>query len=252
MTNTNETKHRHTSLIALFLAIIFFLASYIYTPFDKTFSVEVQANNQKMIALTFDDGPSDYTQMLLDGLKSKNAKATFFVLGKKAMKNAQTIQNIVSDGHLLGNHTYTHIDMMKTSRNDIKKQIYSTNQVLKDITGQDVKFYRPPYGHYFGNTLNAINDMIAVKWSNDSIDWKHMDENYVYNYIINKAHDGEILLLHDTKETTVNAVLRAIDTLENEGFTFVRVDELLCRNGDKLAPGVAYRGCKMNKKPTWF
>ena len=183
MTNTNETKHRHTSLIALFLAIIFFLASYIYTPFDKTFSVEVQANNQKMIALTFDDGPSDYTQMLLDGLKSKNAKATFFVLGKKAMKNAQTIQNIVSDGHLLGNHTYTHIDMMKTSRNDIKKQIYSTNQVLKDITGQDVKFYRPPYGHYFGNTLNAINDMIAVKWSNDSIDWKHMDENYVYNYV---------------------------------------------------------------------
>lgn len=142
--------------------------------------------------------------------------------------------------------------MMKTSRNDIKNQIYSTNQVLKDITGQDVKFYRPPYGHCFGNTLNAINDMIAVKWSNDSIDWKHMDENYVYNYIINKAHDGEILLLHDTKQTTVNAVLKAIDTLQNEGFTFVRVDELLCRNSDKLAPGVAYRCCKMNKKPTWF
>ena len=92
-------------------------------------------------------------------------------------------------------------------------------------------------------------DMIAVKWTNDSIDWKHQDEDYVYNYIVNKAHDGEILLLHDTKQTTVKAALRAIDTLQSQGYSFVRVDELLCRNGDKLAPGIAYRGCKMNKKP---
>ena len=66
------------------------------------------------------------------------------------------------------------------------------------------------------------------------------------------AHDGEILLLHDTKETTVKAALRAIDVLEAQGYSFVRVDELLCRNGDKLAPGIAYRGCKFNKRPTWF
>ena len=142
--------------------------------------------------------------------------------------------------------------MLHTNKGIIKEQIYSTNKVIKEITGTDVKFYRPPYGHYFGNTLNAIDDMIAVKWTNDSIDWKHQDEDYVYNYIVNKAHDGEILLLHDTKQTTVKAALRAIDTLQSQGYSFVRVDELLCRNGDKLAPGIAYRGCKMNKKPTWF
>lgn len=251
MTNSKENT-KHINIVIILTVLAFFVASYIYTPYPKSYGVEVSNPNRKMIALTFDDGPSDYTQTLLDGLKQKGAKATFFVLGKKAVKNADTLKNIVADGHLLGNHTYTHIDMMKTSKSTIKEQIYSTNKVIKDITGIDVKFYRPPHGHYFGDTLNAIDDMIAVKWSNDSIDWKHQDENYVYNYIINKAHDGEILLLHDTKETTVKAALRAIDTLEAQGYSFVRVDDLLCRNGDKLAPGIAYRGCKMNKKPTWF
>lgn len=111
--------------------------------------------------------------------------------------------------------------MLKTNKGTIKEQIYSTNEVIKEITGTDVKFYRPPYGHYFGNTLNSIDDMIAVKWTNDSIDWKHQDEDYVYNYIVNKAHDGEILLLHDTKQTTVKAALRAIDTLQSQGYSFV-------------------------------
>ncbi len=251
MTNS-KINSKHINMFIIMIVIAFIISSYIFTPFPKNYSVEVQNPNRKMIALTFDDGPSDYTQTLLDGLNQKGAKATFFVLGKKAVKNASVLKNIVADGHLLGNHTYTHIDMLKTNKGIIKEQIYSTNKVIKEITGTDVKFYRPPYGHYFGNTLNAIDDMIAVKWTNDSIDWKHQDEDYVYNYIVNKAHDGEILLLHDTKQTTVKAALRAIDTLQSQGYSFVRVDELLCRNGDKLAPGIAYRGCKMNKKPTWF
>lgn len=251
MLNLKETTNKINIIIALALTA-FIIISYLFTPYSKSFGVEVENPSRKMIALTFDDGPSDYTQALLDGLKSKNAKATFFVLGKKAQKNTETIKNIIADGHLLGNHTYSHIDMMKSSKNTIASQIYSTNKIIKEITGTDVKFYRPPYGHYFGTTLNAVNDMIAVKWSNDSIDWKHQDEEYVFNYIVNKAHDGEILLLHDTKETTVKATLRAIDVLEAQGYSFVRVDELLCRNGDKLAPGIAYRGCKFNKKPTWF
>ena len=251
MTNTKINSKR-INIFVIMIVIAFIISSYIFTPFPKNYSIEVQNPNRKMIALTFDDGPSDYTQTLLDGLNQKGAKATFFVLGKKAVKNSSVLKNIVADGHLLGNHTYTHIDMLKTNKGTIKEQIYSTNKIIKEITGTDVKFYRPPYGHYFGNTLNAIDDMIAVKWTNDSIDWKHQDEDYVYNYIVNKAHDGEILLLHDTKQTTVKAALRAIDTLQSQGYSFVRVDELLCRNGDKLAPGIAYRGCKMNKKPTWF
>ena len=220
MLNLKETTNKTNIIIALALTA-FIIISYMFTPYSKSFGVEVENPSRKMIALTFDDGPSDYTQALLDGLKSKNAKATFFVLGKKAQKNTETIKNIIADGHLLGNHTYSHIDMMKNSKNTIASQIYSTNKIIKEITGTDVKFYRPPYGHYFGTTLN-------------------------------KAHDGEILLLHDTKETTVKAALRAIDVLQAQGYSFVRVDELLCRNGDKLAPGIAYRGCKFNKRPTWF
>lgn len=76
--------------------------------------------------------------------------------------------------------------------------------------------------------------MIAVKWTNDSIDWKHQDEDYVYNYIVNKAHDGEILLLHDTKQTTVKAALRAIDTLQSQGYSFVEWMNFFAETGTNL------------------
>lgn len=115
MLNLKATTNKTNIIIALALTA-FIIISYIFTPYSKSFGVEVENPSRKMIALTFDDGPSDYTQALLDGLKSKNAKATFFVLGKKAQKNAKTIKNIIADGHLLGNHTYSHIDMMKTVR----------------------------------------------------------------------------------------------------------------------------------------
>ena len=115
------------------IVIAFIISSYIFTPFQKNYSVEVQNPNRKMIALTFDDGPSDYTQTLLDGLNQKGAKATFFVLGKKAVKNASVLKNIVADGHLLGNHTYTHIDMLKTNKGIIKEQIVIINDKMMDM-----------------------------------------------------------------------------------------------------------------------
>lgn len=240
--------------ITVILISVIFLLSFVVTPYDRTVCVKANdgVNNDKMIALTFDDGPDQYTQKLLDGLKINNVKASFFVLGKKAEKNPEIIRQMNNDGHLIGNHTYSHIDFLKAKKLEVLNQLNETDDIIENIIGEKTLFYRPPYGHYLGTTLNCVSDKIAVVWSNDPADWKHLDENYVYNYIINNAKDGAIILLHDTKESTVNAVLRAVDVLTDEGFTFARVDDLLCRNGDSLAPGLAYRKCRKNNHPLFF
>lgn len=250
--NLKQKLKKSVALSFLAVFVLVFILSFCITPYAPIYKSEGNASGDKMISLTFDDGPSDYTQKLLDGLRERNIHASFFVLGKKLDDKADILKQMNQDGHLIANHTYSHIDFLKSSQGTIRKELDETNEKIKLITGEDTLFYRPPYGHYLGTTLNCVDDMIAVSWSNDPADWKHMDYDYVYNYIINKAKDGAIILLHDTKETTVDAVLDAVDKLIDEGFTFARVDELLCRNGDSLSPAVAYHGCKKGKKPVRF
>ena len=134
---------------------------------------------------------------------------------------------------------------------EIKDEIDHTNELIESITGERPRFLRPPYGYYTGAMLNKI-DSIAVLWSSSPRDWVHIDEEYIYSWFLEHARDGDIVLLHDTKDATVPAVLRAIDTLTEQGFEFVRVDELLCRNGDKLAPGLAYRFCPCDSRAWYF
>lgn len=205
-----------------------------------------------MLALTFDDGPDIYTKALLDGLRERDVKASFFVLGKKAEKNKALIEQMKADGHLIGNHTYSHIDFLKSGKSKIRDELDKTDEIIEEITGEKTVFYRPPYGHYLGATLNCVDNKIAVLWSRDPADWKYKDEDYVYHYILDHARDGAIFLLHDTKKTTVNAVLKAVDVLVEKGYMFVRADELLCRNHDSLAPGLAYHGCKNQHSPIYF
>lgn len=195
--------------------------------FQTNGSAAEQKSNEKTkkIALTFDDGPSGNTMRLLDGLEKYGAKASFFVLGKKADKNKEVIKKIYDGGHLLGNHTYTHINMIESSVNDFKSELDKTDGALKNVTGENTKYFRPPHGWRTRKKLEEI-DKIPVLWTNDPADWKWENENYVYNYLIVFAHDGAVILLHDTKPTTVNAVLRAIPELKEKGYEFVRVDEI--------------------------
>lgn len=201
---------------------------------------------EKALALTFDDGPSDYTNELLDGLAQYDAKVTFFVIGHKADKNPETVKRAYEDGHLIGNHTYNHIDFYKNSLEDIKKNILKGSQTIERITGEKPLFLRAPYGHVSSLQLKQLN-CFFVCWSASTYDWFKEDEDYVYKRIMNKAKDGAIILMHDTKETTVKAVLRAVPELIDQGYELVRVDELLSRNGDKLKMGVPYRACKYNR-----
>lgn len=206
---------------------------------------------EKAIALTFDDGPSDYTEELLDGLQMYDAKATFFVVGKTAEKNPEIVKRAHEDGHLIGNHTYSHIDFYKSTLEEIEEDINKGAEVIKEITGKKPLFLRAPYGNVSIVQLKQL-DTFFIHWSTSSYDWFREEEEYIYKRIMKKAKDGEIILLHDTREVTVKAVLRAIPELQDQGYEFVRVDELLSRNGAKLKMGVPYRSCKYERGAVAF
>lgn len=206
---------------------------------------------EKAIALTFDDGPGDYTEALLDGLEENGAKVTFFVIGKKAEKYPETVERAYDEGHLIGSHSYDHINLLASSISDIEESINKNAKLIQEITGEKPLFFRAPHGYTTAYQLKRLNTFF-VKWSVDSYDWKGKDAEYIYNRIMKKASDGQIILLHDTKEATVEAVLRAIPELQAQGYEFVRVDELLSRNGDKIRMGVPYRKCKYENDAVAF
>lgn len=206
---------------------------------------------EKAIALTFDDGPSDYTEALLDGLEEYNAKVSFFVIGSKAEKNPGTVLRAYEEGHLIGNHTYSHIDFYKSSFEDIQKDIDKGAAVIEAITEMRPIFLRAPYGNANFIQLKKL-DTFFVHWSTSTYDWFREDEEYIYKRIMKEAKDGAIILMHDTKEVTVKAVLRAIPELQEQGYEFVRVDDLLSRNGDKLKMGTPYRSCKYDRGAVTF
>ena len=238
--------------VILTTSLIFELAGIYITPNRKKFYFNSpQENTDKMIALTFDDGPGPYTDELIDGLEKLNAKASFFLVGEKIKSYPDTVAKIAGKGHLIGNHTYSHIKLTALSPDEIKKEIDKTNEEIEAITGEAPQFFRPPFGRYNSDTLNYV-DMISVRWSKDTIDWKYEDEERLYRYLIKNAGDGEIFLMHDVEKTTVKGVLRAIETLQKQGYKFVRADELLCRNGDGLLKGIGYRKCEKDKPPVHF
>lgn len=238
--------------VILTTSLVFELAGIYITPNrEKFYFNSPQENTDKMIALTFDDGPGPYTDELLDGLAKLNAKASFFLVGEKIKSYPDTVAKIAGNGHLVGNHTYSHIKLTALSPDEIKKEIDKTNEEIKAITGEAPQFFRPPFGRYNSDTLNYV-DMISVRWSKDTIDWKYEDEERLYRYLIKNAGDGEIFLMHDVEKTTVKGVLRAIETLQKQGYKFVRADELLCRNGDGLLKGIGYRKCEKDKPPVHF
>lgn len=206
---------------------------------------------EKAIALTFDDGPSGFTEELLDGLEEYEVNVTFFVIGSNAEKYPHIVERAYRDGHLIGNHTYSHIDFYKNSLEDIRDDIKKGANAIEAITGEKPLFLRAPYGNVNFIQLKQL-DSFFIHWSSSTYDWFREEEEYIYKRIIKEAKDGAIILMHDTREVTVKAVLRAIPELQKQGYEFVRVDELLSRNGDKLKMGVPYRSCKFEKGAVAF
>lgn len=179
------------------------------------------------IALTFDDGPHpSYTEKLLDGLKERGVHATFFVTGEHAKLHPDIIKRMIEEGHLIGNHTYNHVKLTEYNRDEFKEQLVKTNQVITELTGQDVLYVRPPYGAWDKN-LEAELNMFPVLWSIDPLDWCTDNAAVVTQRVVSKAQDDGIILMHDYYDTSVTAALEIIDQLTAEGYEFVTVEEIL-------------------------
>lgn len=192
----------------------------------------------KVIALTFDDGPGPYTEKLLDILDKYDAKATFFLIGSKVSARANTLRRMQSRGHQLGNHSWSHPELNKVSAEQLASEIDQTNNAIKQAVGTKPNIIRPPYGAFNRAVLEQFRQrgMSAVVWSVDTRDWADRNSEIVCSRAVAGARNGAVILMHDIHQTSVNAVPCILDSLKQQGYSFVTVQNLI---GD-MTSGAVY------------
>ena len=189
--------------------------------------VDADIGEEKRIAITFDDGPHRlYTPKLLDGLKERGIHATFFLVGENIGNNEALVKRMAEEGHLIGNHTFSHVQLTKMKKEDACREVQQTNERICAVTGAPVLYIRPPYGSW-NDELQAEIPMTVTLWNLDSEDWKSQNTGKIVKLVESEAKEGSIILLHDIFDTSVEAALRIVDDLTAQGYTFVTVDELL-------------------------
>ena len=192
----------------------------------------------KTIALTFDDGPGPYTEKLLDILDKYDAKATFFLIGSKVSGQASVVRSIQARGHQLGNHSWSHPELPKLSVDQIAGEIDRTNEAIRQATGVKPSILRPPYGAVNGVVLEQLRlrNMSSILWSVDTRDWADRNSQIVCSRAVAGARPGAVILMHDIHPTSVNAVPCILNSLKQQGYSFVTVQNLI---GD-MTPGAIY------------
>ena len=194
---------------------------------------------EKYVALTFDDGPRrGTTERLLDGLKERGAKATFFLIGQQIEDNAALVARMAEEGHQSGNHTWSHQRLDGILPDEAAQEVARTEAALEALLGGGEYWLRPPYGQV---AEGADFGVPLVKWCVDPRDWESRDAGKVAQAVLECAEPGSIILLHDIYPTSVEAALQVVDRLQEEGYWFVTVEELLWLNGVKPEAGRMYR-----------
>ena len=179
------------------------------------------------VAITFDDGPHpQYTPEMLAGLKERNVKATFFLLGEEVEKYPELVKQIHEEGHLIGNHSYKHEQLSKLAMEQACAQVARTNEAIYKLTGTYPTYLRPPFGDW-GQELDCKVNMVEVLWDVDTRDWSIQDHAKIVEKALKDVQENDIILMHDQYKTTVTAALKIVDKLMEEGYEFVTVDELL-------------------------
>lgn len=194
-------------------------------------------DTEKLIALTFDDGPDeDYTPKILDILKKHDVKATFFVVGQKVGWDQEIVKREHEEGHEIGNHTFSHINVCHREYDDIYKEITETQEAIKKITGKEPTIFRPPYRAINKEMCSIVKEkkMNVVLWSDlDPRDWSNPGVYFITNTILTKVKNGNIILLHDynnqrkSTSQTIQALDIIIPELKAKGYKFVTVSELI-------------------------
>ncbi|WP_293893370.1 polysaccharide deacetylase family protein [Flavobacterium sp.] len=219
--------------LALFAArfVIFIVGSCFI---NLNFHVNAFCNNplesQKNIAITFDDGPSENTLLVLDLLKKHNAKAAFFCIGKRMEKHPDIVRKIILEGHIVGNHSYSHSQFFDFySKKRIVAEIKKTNAIIEKVGGVKTQLFRPPYGVTNPSIRKAleITKHIVIGWNIRSLDGILKNEKNIYNRITKRITPGGILLLHDTSLHSVKVLERLLLYLEKKKYTVVSLEQLL-------------------------
>lgn len=195
---------------------------------------------EKLIAITFDDGPRrETTERLLDGLEERDARATFFLIGRQIEGNEDLVERMQAEGHQVGSHTWSHTRLTGVSADTLRQEVGRTEEALEDLLGPGSYWLRPPYGAVDAADRDLIQTPM-IKWSIDPRDWEKRDAAQVTAAVLKAAAPNQIILLHDIYPTSVDAALSVVDALQGEGYRFVTVEELLEANGIQPEAGVLY------------
>ena len=200
--------------------------------------------DKKAIAFTFDDGPSgEKTNRLVQILEENKAHATFFMVGNRMEAGASVIRNVLNKGNEIGSHSYAHKNVKRQRVEDIVSDEEKTKEIYKSITGQDLLYTRPPYGNVNKSIKEAL-DTTFINWNVDTEDWLHRDKNYIVNHILENVKDGDIVLMHDVYDTTIDAVEEVLPKLYAAGYQVVSISELASLKGISLEKHSVYRSLK--------
>ena len=206
---------------------------------DNTSDKTDASDTTKAVALTFDDGPSSFTNRLLDCLEQNNAKATFFMVGTEIASFPDEVKRMKDLGCELGNHTYDHTDLATLSADEISSEISKVDEQLVNLTGQGASVVRPPYGSV-NDTVKATVGTPMILWSIDTLDWKTQDVESTVEEVMNNVEDGSIILMHDIYSTSVDAAEILIPQLIEDGYQLVTVHELAALHQTELSTGITY------------
>ncbi len=240
--------NRWGMLWRIFLVGVLLLCGLIWLPpadvpasSDLKLEVPGQMGEKKLVALTFDDGPHpEFTGSLLDGLRERGVKATFFLVGTQIQYAPELVSRMALEGHQIGVHTYSHVSVVGLEQEEFRLQVEGTRRLIYSLLGERELWLRPPYGMLDENTRHWA-DSPVVLWSVDPEDWKDTNVERIREHIVSHTRDGDVVLLHDIYSTSVEAVLGAIDQLQKQGVQFVTVARLMEERGIVPEYGQVYK-----------
>ena len=203
-----------------FISLNYHVKAYCSNPFET----------EKKIAITFDDGPTEMTLLVLDILKKNNAKAAFFCIGKNIEKHPDILKKIAEEGHLVGNHSYSHSSFFDFYRkNKVIGEIKKTDALIESVLGMKTTLFRPPYGVTNPSIRRAleVTNHKTIGWNIRSLDGIVKNEKFIFDRIIKRITPGGIVLLHDTSIQTLHVLERVLQFLQNNNYTVVSLEQLL-------------------------
>ena len=199
------------------------------------------SSDKKTVAITFDDGPSSkYNAEFLNVLEKNKAHGTFFMVGTMMQSCQKCVLDTYNSGNEVASHTYNHINMKKNSIEEVNENIKKTDDLYYKITGDHIKYVRPPYGAYNKTNLENV-DYPLILWNIDPEDWRYHDAEKIVNHVMENVQDGSIILMHELYETSLEALEILLPKLYAEGYQVVSVGELAELKGKEILTGHAYR-----------